>query len=121
MYEIILPWPPSVNSYWRSVKGRVLISAKGRDYRQQVQQQVQIQGAALKLESPLKVEIQAYRPDRRIRDIDNLPKATLDAMTHAGVYLDDSQIHDLRIFWADELGAFMDTNGFLRVKIYVIQ
>ena len=37
---ITLPWPPSVNSYWRSItiqgSSRVLISEKGRAYRQRV-------------------------------------------------------------------------------------
>ena len=28
-----LPYPPSVNTYWRSVAGRVLISKAGRMYR----------------------------------------------------------------------------------------
>ena len=39
----------------------------------------------------------AVMPDNRCRDLDNLLKATLDALTCAGVWDDDSQIHDLRI------------------------
>jgi crossover junction endodeoxyribonuclease RusA len=34
----------------------------------------------------------AFPPDRRQRDLDNLQKPALDAMEHAGVYQDDSQI-----------------------------
>lgn len=34
----------------------------------------------------------AFPPDRRRRDLDNLQKPTLDAMQHAGVYEDDSQV-----------------------------
>jgi crossover junction endodeoxyribonuclease RusA len=34
----------------------------------------------------------AFPPDRRRRDLDNLAKPTLDALEHAGVYEDDSQI-----------------------------
>jgi Holliday junction resolvase RusA-like endonuclease len=34
----------------------------------------------------------AFPPDRRRRDIDNIQKATLDALEHAGVYQDDSLI-----------------------------
>lgn len=33
MSLLILPWPPSVNTYWRTFRGRMLISAHGRDYR----------------------------------------------------------------------------------------
>lgn len=41
-------------------------------------------------------------PDRRRRDLDNMPKALFDGLTHAGVWTDDSQIDDLRIVrsWA---------------------
>jgi crossover junction endodeoxyribonuclease RusA len=57
------------------------------------------------------VEIEAWRPDQRRRDLDNLLKATLDGLAHAGVFEDDSQIVDLRIYWAKELG------GMLKVKV----
>ena len=34
----------------------------------------------------------AFPPDRRRRDLDNLLKPALDALQHAGVYEDDSQV-----------------------------
>jgi crossover junction endodeoxyribonuclease RusA len=34
----------------------------------------------------------AFPPDRRRRDLDNLQKPLLDALQHAGVYEDDSQV-----------------------------
>ena len=43
------------------------------------------------------VSIDVWFPDRRRRDLDNLTKSTLDAIQHAGVYEDDSQICDLHI------------------------
>ena len=63
----------------------------------------------------LRVEIEAWRPDNRRRDLDNLLKATLDGLAHAGVYEDDSQIVDLRIYWAPDLG------GMLKIKIEEIE
>ena len=49
----------------------------------------------------------AFRPDRRRRDLDNLLKALLDSMTHAGVMQDDALIEDLRVYWADEVGGMV--------------
>ena len=33
MIELTLPWPPTVNTYWRNFGGRTIVSAKGRSYR----------------------------------------------------------------------------------------
>ena len=64
---------------------------------------------------PIKVEIVAYRPDNRKRDLDNLLKAALDGMAKGMLYEDDSQIKNLNIKWADTIG------GMLKIKIEVIQ
>ena len=102
---IVLPFPPSMNTYWRSFQGRMLISKKGREYRLAVAELVA--SNPVRVEGPLKVTIEAFRPDRRKRDLDNLFKATLDSLTHAGVWEDDSQIVDLRIYWAPILGGML--------------
>jgi crossover junction endodeoxyribonuclease RusA len=102
---IELPFPPSVNTYWRMFQNRIIISKAGRQYRKDVQDAVTLQLGNKQYGGALKVTIEAFRPDNRVRDIDNLLKASLDGMTHAGVYLDDSQITDLRIFWAKEKGG----------------
>ena len=108
---LTLPWPPSLNTYWRTFQGRMIISAKGRDYRKAVAEQVTLQAGALNYQGKLRVQIEAYRPDNRRRDLDNLLKAVLDGCTHAGVWEDDSNIVDLRIYWADTIG------GMLKVKV----
>lgn len=91
---IVLPWPPSVNRYWRSVAGRVLISADGREYRSRVESMVPGERFG---SSPVSVCISAHFPDLRRRDLDNLLKAPLDALTTAGMWDDDSQIDALTI------------------------
>lgn len=111
MIEFVLPWPPSVNAYWRTFRGRMIISAKGREYRKAVADQVALQGAAKHYAGKMIVEIEAWRPDKRRRDLDNLFKAALDGMTNAGVWDDDSNIVDLRIYWADYIG------GMLKIKV----
>jgi len=104
--EIVLPWPPSVNRYWRTYQGRMLISQEGRAYREAVTALLMDRGVA-PIKGKLVVEIEAWRPDNRVRDLDNLLKATLDSLTHAGIYNDDSQIVDLRIYWAVEKGGML--------------
>jgi crossover junction endodeoxyribonuclease RusA len=92
---LVIPYPPSMNRYWRSVNGRVLISKEGRNYRADV---LRLLGASKTvMSSRLQVHICAYMPDNRRRDLDNLNKAVLDSLTHAGVWFDDSLIDDLRI------------------------
>lgn len=115
MIDITLPWPPSMNTYWRSFNGRAILSERGRKYRVAVAEQVALQDVARGIVQPIRVEIEAYRPDRRKRDLDNLLKAILDGLAHAGVYEDDSQIHDLRIYWAPIIG------GMVKVNIKVIE
>lgn len=98
---LVLPWPPSVNTYYRSLSkgplaGRVLISEKGRAYRAETSAIMQRRGLCLPA-GRLRVMIDAYPPDRRRRDLDNLLKAALDALVHGGAIEDDSLIDDLRI------------------------
>jgi len=111
MVDLTLPWPPSTNTYWRTFQGRMIISAKGREYRKAVADQVLIQRGAKNLAGKLVVEIEAWRPDNRRRDLDNLLKAALDGCTHAGVWEDDSNIVDLRIYWAEHIG------GMIKVRV----
>lgn len=94
-----LPFPPSTNTYWRHVpqgkRVRVLISASGRNYRLAVARHVLVQKAALGLSEALCVVVRLRPPDNRRRDLDNYAgKALFDALQHAGVYLDDSQIKE---------------------------
>lgn len=98
---ITLPFPPTLNSYWRHVairgRPRTLLSESGRKYRRDVIVQCLAEGAPRGLQGPLACTIDLYPPCNRRKDCDNFAKALLDALTHAGVYGDDSQIVDLRI------------------------
>lgn len=96
MTEVLLPWPPSANTYYRRVGAKTLISAKGRDYCKDVTALCQAAGVR-KMEGRLQVVITACPPDRRRRDLDNLCKGLLDALTHGGAWEDDSQIGHLTI------------------------
>lgn len=88
----ILPLAPTMNTYWRNVQGKVLISKEGRSYKKHV-------GAlALRLGMPLltgnvKVLIEYHRPQRR-GDLDNRQKALLDTLKGVA-YIDDEQIVEI--------------------------
>ncbi len=96
MIECELPYPPSINHYWRRVGYRTLISREGRRFRQEVVATL----AAMNVQpvrGDVAVNIIIHPPDRRRRDVDNVIKALLDALEHGGAYGDDSQIVDLSI------------------------
>lgn len=100
-HRLVLPWPPALNRYYRSVtiagRARVLISREGRGYQQAVAESCLIQRAPRGLSMRLCVSIAAFPPDRRRRDLDGMLKALLDAITKAGVWADDSLIDALAI------------------------
>lgn len=96
MIELELPYPPSVNHYWRRVGPRTLISRGGRAFRSSVCAILAAQGVR-PLRGPLAVSIELFPPDRRRRDVDNVMKSLLDALAHGGAYHDDSQVAWLTI------------------------
>lgn len=102
---LFLPFPPSVNTYWRSLSkgplaGRVIISKRGREYRKEVGGCVLEQKRGWgKLLDPVRVHIFYAQPDRRIRDLDNYLKAVFDSCTHAGVWADDHQVKSIGLDW----------------------
>ncbi len=92
MLELELPWPPSTNTYYRTLgRGRVVISKKGRIYREKIVALISQLGLK-PMEGKLFANIEYYPPDKRVRDIDNFQKALLDSLTHAGVWIDDRQV-----------------------------
>lgn len=110
MIELTLPFPPTLNTYYRNVNGVMKISEKGRAYSKAVADQVLIQRGAKHLTGRLSVAILAYVPDKRRRDLDGMFKALLDSLTKAGVWGDDSQIDALQI-------TRMPVGGMMKVRI----
>ena len=94
-----LPWPPSVNDFYRSVgRGKVLISATGREYIATVGGHVRLQQPRwVTLTGRIGVELLVTVPDRRRRDLDNLLKPLLDCLTKSHVWADDCQIDRITI------------------------
>lgn len=104
--KLVLPFPPSVNTYWRSpnsgpLKGRTLVSARGRAFQSEACAAIieQLRRLPKPSSAPAAVEIVLFPPDARRRDIDNYNKALFDALTHAGIWEDDSQIKRMLVEW----------------------
>ncbi|HBA9842516.1 TPA: RusA family crossover junction endodeoxyribonuclease, partial [Escherichia coli] len=69
----------------------------------------------LSLSGRLGIKIIAAPPDKRRRDLDNILKAPLDALTHAGLLIDDEQFDEITVVRSQPV-----TGGRLGVKIYKI-
>lgn len=110
--RITLPYPPSVNHYYNNFRGRRIISDRGRSYRQNVIEVFNAKKCLGNLDGDLSMTIRVHPPDRRRRDLDNILKAVLDSLQHAGAYEDDSQIHRLLVI-KDEVIK----NGKLEIEI----
>ena len=89
--KLILPFPPSVNTYWRhpnkgAFAGKSLISAAGRKFQSAACAAIveQLRRLPKPTSAPASVEIVLFPPDNRI---------------HAGVWEDDSQVKRMLVEW----------------------
>ncbi len=127
-----LPWPPSINSYfmeyamppagkliqhrlennglegihgWLRKNTRVMkrVGEKGHQYRADVQEYVLRNRLNKGYREPLMMHMIFFPPDRRQRDLDNHYKPLIDALEHACVFLDDSQIKGHRTLMQQEI------------------
>lgn len=96
---LTIPWPPSVNHYWRKWRNRMVISREGRMFCKNVcallcGSQGDSGNGPRKppFTGSIALAMDAFPPDRRRRDLDNLVKSTQDALAHAGAFEDDSQV-----------------------------
>ena len=104
--HLALPWPPSVNHYWRlGGHGRIYISEEGRRFRRSVRVLVSARikqplrgrlSLEVYLHGPLR-DRRGHRLGRRSYDIDNRLKALLDALEHGGAFGDDEQIDAIQL------------------------
>ena len=108
MIRLSLPWPISINAYWKS---RILtrcgappivstyVTAAGVKFQKQVLAAVIEQlGQHSPLHGRLKVSMRFYQPSARKCDISNYVKTTEDALTKARVWIDDEQIDEEHIY-----------------------
>ena len=99
MIEFYLEYPPSVNNYYVRTKYGTMVGKVGKAFRERIIESIQEQlGPFDPLDQRLYVAMVLFPPDKRKRDLDNTQKALLDAIKHAGVYVDDEQIDQLTIY-----------------------
>lgn len=115
--ELELPYPPSVNHYYRHVGPRVLISREGRRYRELVVAKLKAEKTEM-FTGSVELHIELYPPDNRRRDADNSLKCLLDAFTHGGLYEDDSLIRKLTVIKQEPMPP--DGMAYIRIQSWNI-
>ena len=112
MTSFTLPFPPSMNTYWRNFRGRTVISKNGREFREAVIQFVIDNNIPKFGDKKLKLTLILRPRDKRKIDIDNRIKAVLDALEHAGVFDDDFQVDHIEMIRGEQIKG-----GLLHVVI----
>jgi len=99
-----LPWPPSLNQYYRVYQGRIVICRAGRDFitesLEDLKQQVDAGMTRQLGHARVSCYVETHAPRRVTQtwyDLDNRLKATLDVLQRAAIIENDSQIDDLRV------------------------
>ena len=114
--KLTLPMPPSVNHYWLHIvikgQARVATSADAKRFRTEVYAAVLGSGSP-RVEGRLEVRIVIRHKANFAFDLDNFAKSALDAIMHAHVFEDDSQIDRLVL----ERGSKCPPEGRIEVEI----
>ena len=81
----------SINRYYRSCLGRVLISKEGREFKKEFESSL---GEYEKVYGKIKLTIILYFKDNRKRDLDNYNKLIIDCLKNK-LFEDDDQVYQL--------------------------
>ena len=100
--SLMLPYPPSANSYWYRSGKNIFINKKGREYRRTVSALLAYwRIPTFPRDAKVKVTVIAHPPDRRKRDIDNILKCLFDSLERGGVFYDDNQVEEMEVTRGD--------------------
>ena len=102
MITLVLPYPPTVNHMYRRARGHLALTPEALAFRHAVRMIAMVQGVT-PLVGPVAVFLDVYRPRRR-GDLDNLIKATLDALQSLA-YHDDQQVEQITAVRYDDKRA----------------
>ena len=115
MIVLNLPFPPSVNTYYRRGAHATYMSKQGREYKKAVAEYIAESNTPKLGAARLSLEIVLWPKDKRKYDIDNRIKALLDSLQDAGVFDDDEQIDQINVY----RGIGTVSGGNARVLIWV--
>lgn len=111
--EIELPYPPTVNTYWRHTKqGRHYISEAGRTFKKIA---TDVCSQFDPIVGQVEIKIKIYFPDNRPRDLDNLPKGIFDSLVGAGLIQDDNR-KIIRKYSIEEMGVVKGGKTVVLIK-----
>lgn len=112
--ELYTEFPPSVNNYYVKTQRGLFISQKGRKFRDQLIKDAHDQLSGMEpIDCKVRIDIVAWVPDNRKRDLDNLVKPIQDAISHAHIWGDDSQVDQLVVYRGEKVAP----NGALYIRI----
>lgn len=60
------------------------------------------------------IDLVLHPPDMKVRDEDNIYKGLYDSITHAGIWIDDSQVREKHVTY----GPVVKGSGRVRLHIY---
>lgn len=95
--ELFLPYPPSVNTYWGFRGSHRFLTQRAREFKASVHTAFLLSNHLGFQAHRVSLCVYLQAPDKRVRDIDNVAKPLLDALTQAGVFQDDGQVDRLLI------------------------
>ena len=107
---LTMPWPPSVNNMYSRNSFGVYMTDKARDFKKihswNVYNQAVLQvNRSLPITETVELIINAYPPDKRKRDDDNIHKILSDILVQAKILKDDSLVkkRTTEIYYFDDL------------------
>ncbi|HDX1111043.1 RusA family crossover junction endodeoxyribonuclease [Pasteurella multocida] len=111
--EIALPYPPSVNHYWKHTRcGRHYISKAGREFKRIA---TEVCKQFDPFDGSVEIKMQIYFPDNRDRDLDNLPKGIFDSLVGAGLIKDDNR-KIIRKYSIEEMGVVKKGMSIIKIR-----
>lgn len=125
-FNMILPWPCTVNHYHLPIMGygkngqkfpMATIGPQARKYKKLIV--ATIKDKLGTLTEPLfwefiGISVYFFPPDKRQRDIDNYPKGVFDGLVAAYILKDDELIKESHSYWCEKVS--IETHPELRIK-----